>query len=89
MPTYEMKCLKCNLEFETLCKIKERKEVRCPNCKGRTKILMSPPKRDWFRPHWNENLLTYVRSKEHFKQVCLEQNVTSRALGDIRNIKEI
>jgi len=94
MPLYELQCLKCGIEFEQLSKIKDREEVLCriEGCNGRTKILMSPPKRDWFRPHYNPNLgldPVYVKSKQHLKELCLEKNVTSEALGDVRNITEI
>lgn len=94
MPLYDLKCTRCEHEFEAYSKINEREEVRCLKCKGACEVLItkSPPHRDWFRPHWNENIdyePVYVRSKQHLKDLCLKNNLTCRALGDVRNIKEI
>ena len=92
MPLYDMRCKTCGMEFEHLCKIAEMQLARCPECDSPAKALISPPKRDWFRPHWNEHFdekPIFVKSKRHMKELCLKYDVTSRALGDIRNIKEI
>jgi putative FmdB family regulatory protein len=93
MPLYDLECEKCGEEFEAFSKIVERDEVRCPKCGGETKILIcSSKQRDWFREGWYEEFdlhPIYVKSKGHMKELCLKYDVTSRALGDIRNIKEI
>lgn len=41
MPLYEYRCLACGKTFEDLTLL-EAKEVRCPQCGGRTHKLMSP-----------------------------------------------
>ncbi len=41
MPTYEYKCLKCNLKFELFQKINDDPVTECPNCKGKVKRLIS------------------------------------------------
>jgi hypothetical protein len=80
------------LEQEVVCKIKELDGLRC-ECGGKQRVVIkSLPARDWFRPHWNENFDTnpiWVESKAHYKDLCRKYNVTSRALGDVRNIREI
>ena len=92
MPLYDVQCTKCGLEFEHLCKIAEATDISCTKCDGKCKTLITGTSRDWFRPHWNPNLdidPVFVKSKDHFKQLCLERGLTSRALGDVRNITEI
>lgn len=92
MPLYEFECLKCHLEFEEFSKIADRESVRCKGCGGKTKILLSPPKRDWFRPWISEDFTgspIEVRSKNHLKELCEKHGVYSRALGHGRNLKEI
>ncbi len=89
MPLYELKCKHCSYEFEAVSTIKKRKGVVCVECGGRTEIQMSPPRKDWFRPGYFESMDMHITSKQHLKEVCLKHNVSSRALGDVRNITEI
>lgn len=73
MPLYDFQCELCGEEFEEVYKIDERHLAKCPACNGPVKQLMSPSKKDWFRPHWNENITTepvFVESKEHYKELC-------------------
>ena len=91
MPLYEVQCLKCDKEFEAFAKIAERQSIKC-QCGGKTKILMSPPKKDWFKPFVSEDFNgepILVRTKGHLKQLCEEHGVYSRALGYGRNLKEV
>ena len=89
MPLYDFKCTCCLHEFEALRKIDERLKTECLRCGSKTKILLGNcDKKDWFRPHTTEHFddtPTYVRSKRHMKELCLKHNVTSKALGDVRN----
>lgn len=93
MPLYDFQCLCCLHEFEELCKIDERTKITCPLCTSKTKITLgNVSKRDWFRPHYTEHFTdtpVYVESKRHFKELCLKHNVTSRALGDVRNYHQM
>lgn len=93
MPTYDMQCNRCEYEFEHVCRISELEEATCPECKAQARVIIKTlPAKDWFRPHWNPNFdlnPIYVESKSHYKRLCEKYNVTSHALGDIRNIKEI
>ena len=94
MPLYDCRCSVCDREFQHLCKIKEMGQIKCPECgsEARTLISHTSRNRDWFRPHWNEHIdyePVYIETKQQYKDLCLKNNVTSRALGDIRNIKEI
>jgi len=92
MPLYDMQCEKCKKQVEIFCKIKDIKNQKC-SCGGRLKILITNyHNQDWFKPHWNEHFTdkpVFVRSKRHMKELCLKYNVTSKALGDIRNVTEI
>ncbi len=92
MPLYDYKCLDCDNEFEDLRSINDRANSFCPKCTSRkVKILLSHTSKnqDWFRPGYNEGLDMYIESKDQLKKECLKQNVTSRALGDIRNYHHI
>lgn len=94
MPLYDFRCEGCGKEFEYLCKIEEMEGVECSDCGGSCKALIShtSKNRDWFRPHWNPNFdldPVWVETKGKFKELCRRHNVTSRALGDVRNLSEV
>jgi putative FmdB family regulatory protein len=42
MPTYEYQCIKCENRFELVHPHAERRQPRCPECKGRSRKLFSP-----------------------------------------------
>lgn len=89
---WDYKCETCEHVFERLTQPEE--EVICPQCNGPCykTITEKAPNRDWFRPHWNENIdydPVYVETKQQYKDLLLKNGLTSRALGDIRNITEI
>jgi len=83
----------CRDEFEAYVTIAKREGVRCKLCGCATKILITNNhNQHWFKPHWNEHFTgdpVYVKSLNHYKQLCKDNNVTSRAIGDVRNISEI
>lgn len=89
MPLYDFQCESCGKEFEQFATIPKRKEVRCPDCNGATKVLITSTKsKHWFQPHWNPEFTgepVWVRSLNHYKDLCLRHNVTSRAIGDFRD----
>lgn len=92
MPLYDCRCTKCGHEFEHLCKIAEIPGIKCQGCGGKAETLITNNKKDWFKPYWDPDFglePVFVRSRGHLKELCLKHNVTSRALGDIRNITEI
>lgn len=93
MPLYDVRCSDCQEEFETVCRIAELKDLRCHKCKGKVEVLITSHKsRDWFREGYYEDLdihPVYVKSQKHLKELCLKYDVTSRALGDVRSIREI
>ena len=83
MPLYDFKCLECGREFEEFSKIEGRLQVVC-KCGGSTQILLSPPHRDWFRPHLNEHLdpdkSIFISSKGQYKELCKKYGVQARCL---------
>ena len=92
MPLYDFECLDCGNVFERTATINQREEVKCV-CGGNTGILITNSKsRHWFREHVTEHFTgdpLHVKSLGHMKQLCKDNNVTSRAIGDVRNISEI
>ena len=92
MPLYDVQCTQCGKEFEHFCKIDELNSIYC-SCGGKCKTLITNyHNQDWFKPHWNPNFdlePIFVKSRNHFKELCLKYNMTPSCMGDIRNIKEI
>ncbi|MFB5082811.1 FmdB family zinc ribbon protein [Symbiobacterium thermophilum] len=41
MPFYRFECEKCGHRFEELVSYSKRDQVTCPNCAGRTRVLVS------------------------------------------------
>lgn len=95
MPRYDMKCNNqdCGYEFENIYRLSELDEAKCPKCRSNVRILITHSKnKDWFHPHWNDSFdlhPIFVESRNHLKSLCKRYDVTSRALGDCRNITEI
>ncbi len=82
MPLYDVKCAKCNKEFEAFAKIAQRGSIKC-ECGGLAAIMLSSNKRDWFRPFISEDFNgepIEVQSKEHYKRLCKEHGVYARCL---------
>lgn len=88
MPLYDFKCLKCGEEFEEVAFIIDRNAV-VHSCGGETEVLITGRQsRGWFTPHFNEHMGnngTFITSKKHLKELCLKHDVTSVALGDVRD----
>lgn len=42
MPTYDYKCLKCDINFEAFQKMSDEVLKSCPQCRGNVKRLISP-----------------------------------------------
>jgi putative FmdB family regulatory protein len=83
MPLYEYICQDCNREFEAIQSIANRERAMCDCGSLNTKQLISPTKKDWFRPHWNEHLDSqpiFIESKEHYKKECEKRGLQARCL---------
>ena len=85
MPLYDYRCAICEKEFEAFRKIEERAAAPCPYCSRPGSLLLTARRtKDWFRPHWNEHLSPdgpiYVRTKEHYRQLCKQHGVEARCL---------
>lgn len=85
MPLYDYFCPDCeDVRKDIFHKIQDMPKIICGTCGGKMQVdLSGHNKRDWFRPHWNENLdikPVFVESKEHYKKLCKERGLTARCL---------
>lgn len=87
MPLYDFECPKCKKTFEKFCCINDLEcytiKQKCPICETQLKRLIGGIKKDWFRPHINEDFdgtPIEVTSKKHLKELCKKFGVQSRAL---------
>lgn len=97
MPLYDIQCGMCKHEYEENHSIKSVDThdgfYICPKCNsasGKIQITNSKSK-EAFNPHWNPNFgvnPVFVKSKRHYKSLCKEHDVISRAEGDFRNYYE-
>mgnify|MGYP002067901107 CR=1 FL=1 len=81
MPLYDFRCRKCEKVFEGFKKWDEP----TPKCKcgGETHVLMNTKGRDWFQPHWNENIAEkpiYIESKKQYREECQKRGLMARCL---------
>jgi putative FmdB family regulatory protein len=86
MPIYDYHCSDCLKEFESYSPIDNRMFQQCPDCNGEAHLIIKCQKRDWFREFVTDDFNgkpILVKSKEHFKELCKEHGVYSRALGPI------
>lgn len=82
MPTYDYYCECGEVMKDVFHKLNDPTPI-CQCGLPMRKDLSQCSKKDWFRPHWNENLdhkPIYVESKEHYKKLCKERGVTARCL---------
>jgi len=82
MPLYDFECSYCNVIEERNVLIKDR-ENQFHSCGCLMQQVISSTKKDWFRPHWNENFTdqpVFVESKEHMKSLCKKYGVYARCL---------
>ena len=80
MPIYQVKCTKCDKQFEEFAHIENRHNIKC-KCDGDTKILIKSRKNigiQIWKPYWEENITqqpVLVESKQHLKKLCDENDV--------------
>lgn len=91
MPLYDVQCEECGREFEAFVRVVEINRIRCEECGGICKTLITCTRsKDWFQPHWSPNFEldpVYVKSRNHFRELCVKHDVTSKVMGDVRNRK--
>jgi len=83
MPLYDYYCKCGKKQLDVFHKMDEQYTVRCECGKKMVKDLGKCNKKDWFRPHWNENIDTkpiYVESKDHYRKLCKERGLVARCL---------
>ena len=76
---YEYQCVSCGKLQEAYRKVNERND--CPPCEcgsATCKIISSYAVVPDVDPHWDDNLQSYVKSKQHRAQVMREQGVYER-----------
>jgi len=85
MPRYDYFCPICDNVQEEVRTIADRNNLcvcyECGSHMKRNEVYHIA--RDWFRPHWNENLDTdpvYVESKSQYKKECKKRGLTARCL---------
>jgi len=59
MPTYDLECLQCRLNFEGFSSILEKGSIKCPNCNGNTRTLITQHGFQYYE-RWDETLQTYL-----------------------------
>lgn len=82
MPLYDFRCYKCHKEFEGFKRISDL-NPQCKSCGGETEVVLNTKGRDWFKPHWNENIDNkpiYIESKKQYKEECQKRGLFARCL---------
>ena len=82
MILYEYRCRECSEVTEALREVNNRNDApTCKHCNGRTKkIISSQNVHSDFDPYYDDNLESYVKSKQHRKKLMREKGV-SEAYG--------
>jgi len=98
MPVNDIQCSNCGIveRQHTISEMYKYGDKWCIDCTcglpAEILCSLTMKNNDWFRPHWNRDIdydPVYVESKQHLKELCLKNDVTNHALGDVRNITEI
>ena len=85
MPTYHLKCKRCNKIFDAFATIADRNKIKC-KCGGDAEIwfggLGTSAIHVW-KPYWEENIThqpVFVESKKHLKKLCKENDCVAHRL---------
>ena len=84
MPTYRLRCRKCNQECEVFCSIAERNSQTCAVCGNRLERVFAAPgisvwKDDWY---WvDAKTRVWVSSKRQLFDECKKRNKFSIGYG--------
>ena len=80
MIRYEYRCELCSELTEALREIEERNDCpKCDHCGGKTKKIISKYYTHGdIDPYYDENLDSFVRSKQHRKQIMRDQGVSEK-----------
>lgn len=77
MPIYEYRCQDCNEITDAFRSVSNRDDAPECSCGGETKKIISSYRvHSDFAPYYDENLESYVKSKQHRKKVMKEKGVT-------------
>ena len=85
MPTYHVKCERCNKVFDEYATIENVDKVKC-KCGGDAKVWFGGHKAasiQIWKPYWEENIThqpVLVESKKHLKELCKKNDVISHRL---------
>ena len=75
MPLYNYRCEKCAFECDDFSSVAERHNGP-PHCGQKMRLDVSGPSiRCDLEPYFDENLETYIKSRQHHKQVMREEDV--------------
>ena len=85
MPTYHLKCKRCNKIFDAFATVADRNKIKC-KCGGDAEIwfggLGTSAIHVW-KPYWEENIThqpVLVESKKHLKKLCKENDCVAHRL---------
>jgi len=78
VPIYEYKCLTCNEITDAFRRVADRDiPPPCDHCEGDTKKIISAYRtHSDLTPYFDENLETFIQSKQHRKTVMQAQGVS-------------
>ena len=80
MILYQYRCELCNELTDASREIEERNDCpKCEHCGGKTrKIISRYAAHSDLAPYYDDNLQSYVKSKQHRKSVMREQGVSEK-----------
>ena len=81
MPLYDVKCERCEGVEEIFKKLDDY-IPKCA-CGGVRSIVLNTKGRDWFQPHWNENLdekPIFIETNKQYREECRKRGLTARCL---------
>ena len=85
MPTYQLKCKKCEKIFDKFAKIKDIDKIKC-DCGGDAIVWFGGLKgfgNMIWKPYWEENIThqpVLVESKKHLKELCDKNDCVAHRL---------
>lgn len=77
MPTYRVKCKKCDKTFEEISSVDGRNDIKC-KCGGDTRIMICPTAFHIFEPFDHPNLdkkPVHIKSRKHLQQEANKRNM--------------
>ncbi len=86
MPSYDFECLNCKLNFEDFATVSNKDNIICPNCKGKTKTLITQHGFQYYEG-WDDTLQTYLTGPAQRRKFMKEKDIDEVHKAEVNRLE--